>query len=337
MRIFLYIPVFIVVTVLLSSCVREEQWPDTPMGNFEELWRIIDERYCFLEYKKIDWDGIYATYKKDMTDSMTDDELFNVLGRMLAELKDGHVNLYSDSEVSFYTGWFNEYLRNFDEELLTKYLGKRHYTAGSIRYAIFRENIGYMHCNNFAETMSNERINIILNHMSDCHGLIVDMRNNSGGSIGNAVLLASHFTDRKALTGYIRHKTDKGRNSFSPAKAIYIEPATGVYWSKPVVVLTNRHTFSAGNYFVNAMNCFPQVTIMGDVTGGGSGLPFTSELPNGWGVRFSASPHFDANMNHIEFGIKPDVVVRMDPQNEKQDQIIEKARSLLNESTLFSK
>ncbi|MDR0745156.1 MAG: S41 family peptidase [Mediterranea sp.] len=328
-----------IVLFLLSSCVREERLPNTPTGNFEELWKIIDERYCFLEYKKIDWDGVYTEYKKHITDDMTDDELFNILGGMLNKLKDGHVSLYSDSEVTYYTYWFEGYSYNFSELLLMNYLGTKHHTEGSIRYTVFSENIGYMHCDNFSETMNNERINMILDYMSGCNGLIIDMRNNSGGSIGNAVLLASHFTDTKVLTGYIQHKTGKGRNDFSAAKAIYIDPAIGVYWSKPVAVLCNRKTFSAGNYFVNIMRNFPQVTIVGDITGGGGGLPFTSELPNGWGVRFSTSPHFDADMNHIEFGIEPDYLISMTKQDEEKrlDSIIEKARLLLNHPTLFSK
>jgi hypothetical protein len=332
MRIFL--KVFIVL-FLLSSCVREERLPNTPTGNFEELWKMIDERYCFLDYKEINWDSIYVEYKKDITDDMTDDELFSTLRLMLAELKDGHVNLYSDSEVAYYTGWFEGYPPNFDESLLGRYLGAKHRTEGSIRYTILSENIGYMHCDNFSETMNNERINMILNYMSGCNGLIIDMRNNSGGSIGNAVLLASHFTNRRALTGYIQHKTGKGRNSFSAAKAIYIDPTIGVYWSKPVVVLSNRMTYSAGNYFINIMRNFPQVTTVGDITGGGSGLPFTSELPNGWGVRFSASPHFDTEMKHIEFGIEPDYLIDMDPKDRDKglDSIIEEARRLLEEGT----
>ena len=56
------------------------------------------------------------------------------------------------------------------------------------------------------------------------------------------------------------------------------------------MLLINRHSYSATNDFVNAMRYFPNVTLVGDKTGGGSGLPFSSELPNGWGVRFSASP-----------------------------------------------
>jgi C-terminal processing protease CtpA/Prc len=217
------------------------------------------------------------------------------------------------------------------------YLGAEHSAEGSIRYTVFHGNIGYMHCGNFSETMDNERINMILNSMSGCDGLIVDVRNNNGGSIGNAALLASHFTNARVLTGYIRHKTGKGRNSFSEAKAIYIDPAVGIYWSKPVVVLSNRQTFSAGNFFVNTMRYFPQIATAGDITGGGSGLPFTSELPNGWGVRFSASPHFDAGMNHIEFGIEPEYPVSMDLRDEEKgiDSIIEKACSMLNTPTLF--
>ena len=79
------------------------------------------------------------------------------------------------------------------------------------------------------------------------------------------------------------------------------------------------------------MRCLPNVTIVGDKTGGGSGMPFSSELPNGWTIRFSASPHFDKNMNHIEWGIDPDVKVDINYKDEVNglDTIIEEARKLL--------
>lgn len=98
-------------------------------------------------------------------------------------------------------------------------------------------------------------------------------------------------------------------------------------------MLTNRRSFSATNDFVNHMRCLPNVTTIGDKTGGGSGMPFTSELPNGWSVRFSASPHFDAEMNHIEFGIEPDIKADMLQEDEMRgkDTLIEIARKLLSE------
>ena len=73
-------------------------------------------------------------------------------------------------------------------------------------------------------------------------------------------------------------------------------------------------------------------TIIGDTTGGGSGLPFSSELPNGWSIRFSASPMFNAAKEHIEFGVEPTITINMleSDKNRNRDTIIEKARELLN-------
>ena len=107
-------------------------------------------------------------------------------------------------------------------------------------------------------------------------------------------------------------------------------------WQKPVCVLTNRSAYSATNDFVNTMNQLDNVTIVGDKTGGGSGLPFSSELPNGWSIRFSASPMFDPQMNQLEFGIEPDVKVDMSSEDMDQgkDTIIERARQILSEKAL---
>ena len=116
-------------------------------------------------------------------------------------------------------------------------------------------------------------------------------------------------------------------------KAVWLEPSLDrVRWQKQAVVLTNRRSFSATNDFVNRMKILPKVTIIGDKTGGGSGLPFSSELPNGWSVRFSASPMYDADMQHLEFGIDPDIKVNMSSEDMQRnvDTIIEAAREYLH-------
>ena len=131
----------------------------------------------------------------------------------------------------------------------------------------------------------------------------------------------------KYLVGYIRHKTGPGHNDFSDPEPVYQEPSNSIRWQKKAVVLTNRRSYSATNDFVNTMRQFPNVTTMGDTTGGGSGLPFSSEIPNGWSIRFSASPMFDPDMNQLEFGIEPDVKVDMTSEDMQQgkDTIIETA------------
>jgi C-terminal processing protease CtpA/Prc len=114
--------------------------------------------------------------------------------------------------------------------------------------------------------------------------------------------------------------------------AEYVEPSSSIRWQKPVVLLVNRSCYSAANIFVRNMKEMPRVTVMGDQTGGGSGMPFSSELPIGWSVRFSASPSFDARMQQIEFGIEPDVPSSLDTAlaAEGKDSMIEDARRLLS-------
>lgn len=102
-------------------------------------------------------------------------------------------------------------------------------------------------------------------------------------------------------------------------------------WHKPVVVITNRSVFSAANEFVKYMRCCPNVTIIGDNTGGGAGPPFSSELPNGWSIRFSACPMYDRNQQSTEDGMKPDINVQMSTYDfyRNKDTIIEAARSYI--------
>lgn len=314
---------------LLSGCIREEQYDNSPKGNFEALWKIMDEGYCFFDYKEIDWDAVYRKYQPLITDDMSQNGLFEVLGNMLAELKDGHVNLYSTSDMSRYWSWREDYPRNFD--ILTienRYLGKTYRIAGGMKYTILEDNIGYVYYESFSAGVSDSNLDEMLAYFAPCNGLIFDVRDNGGGTLTFAERIAARFTNEKIHTGYIMHKTGPGHNEFSQPEPQYIEPSNRIRWQKPIAVLTNRSVYSAANEFVNAMRYMPNAILIGDHTGGGAGLPFTSELPNGWGVRFSASPHLDAEKKHIEFGIEPDIKVDLTTLT-LDDDIIEEARKTL--------
>lgn len=316
---------------LFAGCIREEEFDNTPQDNFEALWKIIDEQYCFLDYKQIDWDAIHDQYQPLITPNMSSDGLFEVLGNMLAELKDGHVNLYSASNTARYWDWYLDYPRNYDEALVEQYLGRDYRIASGLKYTILEDNIGYISYTSFSDGIGEGNLDEALSYLAACNGLIIDVRNNGGGNLTYSTRLAARFTNERVLTGYILHKTGPGHSDFSEPEPIYVDPSDGVRWQKKAVVLTNRHSYSATNDFINAMRYMPQVTLLGDKSGGGSGLPFTSELPNGWTVRFSASPHLDADKQQIEFGIDPDVKVDMTEEDKARglDTLIEAARRLL--------
>lgn len=324
-------PLLVALAFVATGCVRERQFDDTPQGNFDALWRIIDEHYCFFDHKQVDWTAVYTQYSQYISDGMSDDALFQVLGNMLSELRDGHVNLYASHNTARYWDWYLDYPRNYSEELVEDYLGRDYRIGGSLRYTILEDNVGYISCTSFATGFGSGNLSEMLRYMELCSGLIIDVRNNGGGQKTYATQLAERFTDETVLVGYISHKTGTGHSDFSKPTPVYVDPADGLRWQKPVVVLMNRHSYSATNDFINAMRYFPNVTLLGDTSGGGSGMPFSSELPNGWGVRFSACPTYDADMHHIEDGIDPDVAVALTDEDKARgvDTIIEAARALI--------
>ena len=320
---------------MIASCTKLETYDDTPTGNFEALWSIIDENYCFFDYKAeeygLDWDAVYRQYKHKIDDNMSNAGLFEVLGDMLDELRDGHVNLYAAHDVARYWDFHEGYAPNFSEEIQAYYLGTDYKIASGLRYTILPDNIGYIYVPSFSSSIGEGNLDECLNALALCRGLIIDVRNNGGGNLNYAEALASRFTNERRLTGYICHKTGIGHNDFSEPTPLYLDSSDRIRWQKHVCVLTNRSSYSATNDFVKIMRSLPHVTVVGDRTGGGSGLPFSSELPNGWSVRFSACPSFDADMKHTEFGIEPDIKVGMTDDDRLQglDTIIETARALL--------
>lgn len=330
------LPVLLLVMMasLLTSCVDEEEFANTPRGNFEALWKIIDEHYCFFNEKNsqygLDWNEVRARYAPQFDDRMTEAQLFEVLGNMLGELRDGHVNMYSSWDVARNWSWHEDYPSNVSDTLLRRYLGTDYRIAASLKYRVLDDQVGYVRCASFASSFGEGNLDQVMLYLAPCRGLIIDLRGNGGGMITAAEQLASRFTNRKTLVGYMQHKTGKGYSDFSSRQAQYILPSAGLRWQKQVVVLTNRSVYSAANEFVKYMHCFDHVKIVGDTTGGGAGMPFNGELPSGWSIRFSACPMFDAQGNSTEFGIAPDhaVALRAVDEARGQDTLIEYARQL---------
>ena len=64
-----------------------------PEKNFEALWKTFHNRYPFFELRNVDWNKQYEIYRPLVTSETSDEELFDVLRRMLDPLDDGHVEL----------------------------------------------------------------------------------------------------------------------------------------------------------------------------------------------------------------------------------------------------
>ena len=322
---------------MAASCVTEDVPENTQRGNFESLWRTLDEHYCFFSYKHeaygLDWNEVYQRYSPMVSASMTNRQLFEVLSKMTYELRDGHVNLSAAHDISRYGAWFDNFPMNFSDSLQRRYLGRseEYQQASGLKYRVLSDNVGYVRCASFESNFGDGNLQEMLRYLATCSALIIDVRSNGGGMLTAAEKLASCFINEEQTAGYMCHKSGIGHDDFSAREPIRIKPFTGLRWQKPVAILTNRRTYSAANSFVMFVKGLPQVTIVGDRTGGGAGMPFSAELPNGWSIRFSACPMYDRNGEPTEMGIDPDVKVDITSEDYQRsvDTIIETACRLL--------
>lgn len=324
----------LLVTVSCEKILIKPDASDDPVSIFEEIWTFTEKHYSFFEYKGIDWHDVYRRYRPRVRDNMGPVELFDLCAAMLYELKDGHVNLVSSFDRSRYWEWYMDSPENFSHSLIERnYFQGRQRFIGPFQFITIADAV-YVYYGSFANNISENNLDLILANMDQRKGLIIDVRNNGGGSTENARKIVARFTDEKRLVGYNFVKTGPGYNDFRKQE-VYIEPHDGPRYTGSIVVLTNRRSYSATTYFTQYMKALPNVTIVGDTTGGGGGMPAFHDLPNGWLLRVSSSRFYSPQNINIESGVPPDIHVDMteESMSEGKDDILERAIRLLNGRT----
>ena len=317
--------------LMLAACHSREEmsYSTDPETNVEALWQIIDTKYCYIEEKGINWDAIHDEYIAKASLLKPGDlvSLFDLCAGMLDSLRDGHVNLYSPFDRSYSTSWYDTYPANFSSSLQSLYL-RDYRIAGSLYYCTIDDSIGYVYYSSFSNGISSSNIAWVLNAFKDCKGLIIDVRNNGGGSLTNSYLLSSPFFTEDKVIGYWQHKTGPGHDDFSEMEELTSDASlASSKWHRPIAVLSNRRCYSATNMFINIMRYAENAVIIGGRSGGGGGMPLSYELPCGWMVRFSSVRMYDADKKDIEDGIVPDIPV--DIVSTDKDDIIEKAIEII--------
>ena len=118
-RIIYRIALLLTAAVGLTACHDMEEYTD---DRGQLRGPVVDTRRALLllDSKNVDWDKVHDTYSRRISDRMTREELFIVCADMLAELRDGHVNLSAPFNTSYYRAWWSDYPQNFNK---TSYRG----------------------------------------------------------------------------------------------------------------------------------------------------------------------------------------------------------------------
>lgn len=302
---------------------------DDAVALFDLYWSEIDAYYSYFAFKPdLDWDAVRATYRPQVTRGMSDRALADLLGAVITELEDGHADL-STPFAGYGFDPFAGHAANHDAGVTRTYLTERGAFAGSVYEAGWlTDRIGYVHVATMGVDGTGPVMDDVLDHLAGADAIVVDVRDNPGGTDLVSDPMAARFFDRRRPYRRVQFRDGPDHDDFSELRTDYLEPAGRNRFTGPVALLTNRRTYSAAEGFVVALRTLPHVVTVGDTTGGGAGNPIRRELPNGWTYRIPRWVVWTIDgLQYEGVGLPPDIPLGdTDPElAQGRDPILERA------------
>jgi len=168
-----------------------------------------------------------------------------------------------------------------------------------------------------------------MSDLANTYGLIIDIRQNSGGFDGASQLIVRHFLDKQR---HLYSKQARLGNGRTEPEDYWLEPLEITY-QKPVVLLTSTMTTSAAEVFTLMMRELPHVTLVGEATQGALSDVLSKSLPNGFKIDLVNEYYLSPAGDWFEGeGIPVDSSAEFATQEQRQagiDEGIERAIELL--------
>ncbi|MGB9627305.1 MAG: S41 family peptidase [Thermodesulfobacteriota bacterium] len=185
----------------------------------------------------------------------------------------------------------------------------------SVRYELLDKYYGYIRISQFQEKTDSEFEKAIkaLEEQSKgtLKGLILDMRNNPGGLLDQAVKIADRFIDSGVIVSM------QGRREDQKMK-FYAHP-DGTLSRYPLVVLVNSGSASGAEIVAGAIQDHGRGIIMGTQTFGKGSVQTIFPLKDGSGLRLTTARYYTPNGRSIQAkGIAPDIIVKPLPAEEEK-------------------
>jgi len=221
--------------------------------------------------------------------------------------------------VTFYRPEDN---RSFDLEIK-----RGTFTVPNFSNEMMEGNIAYIQYFEFHENGAKELEKEIDSLISrGARGIILDLRNNLGGTLDDAVYLCDLFLDSGTIVT-VKGRND-GKDSFEEFKA-----KDGKYIDIPLVVLINEYSASASELTAGAFKDSKRAILIGDKSYGKGTVQVLHLLPDGSGIKFTTAKYFLPSGESIDgTGIIPDITVKLEADSEsdlQKEKAIEEIKKLI--------
>jgi len=166
-------------------------------------------------------------------------------------------------------------------------------------------NIGYIKLSTFMSDDASMEFRWALQKLSGTNGLVLDMRNNPGGLLANAVEIADMLMNRGKIVTTVSRRGNQ------------VDACSGSLLTvQPIVILVDHDSASASEILAGALKDNGRAVVVGTRTYGKGLVQEINHLPGGAGMHITVARYFTPNGSDInKIGILPDIDV---PDRDKQ-------------------
>ena len=201
------------------------------------------------------------------------------------------------------------------KETKTFTLKRESIKVNPVQGKILNGQIGYIGFSSFDEgTAKDFKVKYEELQQQGIKSLIIDLRNNGGGIVDEALKIADYIADKDSVLLYEvdKHNKEKVKKSEN-------QP----FIQLPIVVLTNKNTASSSEILAGALKDLGKAKIVGNKTYGKGVIQQVLTLADGSGLKITAEKYLTPNKTEIhKIGIEPDETVEL-PDTVKNALVIE--------------
>jgi len=213
-----------------------------------------------------------------------------------------------------------EVFRSGKDALLSFTVERRDVQIQTVEYELLEGKIGYIHLTRFSQNTT-EQFRDAVNALEGqgVKGLIVDLRDNGGGSLSAVVEVLDQILP-KGLLVYTKTKNGKEKEYYSTDKERF---------EKPLCVIINENSASASEIFAGAIKDRNAGTLVGRTSFGKGIVQKVYVLDDGSAVKLTNSEYFTPNGNNIHgVGIEPNIEVEQVEETEEDEQLAAAIRDI---------
>jgi C-terminal processing protease CtpA/Prc len=305
------------ISALLVAALAIAQGPSTAITadvrsqTVQELAKAMRDSYAYPELGKRAADSIEGKLKAKEYDTLSEGPQFaERLSKDLNEIcKDAHLRVrFSPEKLPIR----KDRGQPSAEEIKRQQEFVKYANAGFTKVERLDGNVGYISFRNFMDVDSARRpVKAAMEFLADTDSLIIDIRQNGGGSPDTVQLICSYFFDSKPVHLNSLVARDGKKTEFWTLKNV----DGPRYLGKEIYVLTSKRTGSAAEEFTYNLKNLKRATIVGEPTWGGANPGGVFRLNDHFGV-FVPSAHAESPITKTNWegtGVLPDFAV--DPKD----------------------